>query len=99
MRLYHLTGPAKVLGYIKTTLFAVDTMGNVLSFELEAYVVRKMRVPLLLGEDFQVAYELGVQRWATGHSEITVGWSRHIIPASSFQSVKLGFEIHKVNLA
>lgn len=64
MKLYHLTGQAKVLGYIKTTLFMESKEGDIISFELEAYVVRNMRVPLLLGEDFQSSYELGVRRWA-----------------------------------
>ncbi|KAJ7187740.1 hypothetical protein B0H12DRAFT_962742, partial [Mycena haematopus] len=53
MALYHLTGQAKVLGYIKTTLYMVTKEDEVISFELEAYVVRNMKVPLLLGEDFQ----------------------------------------------
>ncbi|KAJ7123005.1 hypothetical protein C8R44DRAFT_621723, partial [Mycena epipterygia] len=53
MKLYHLTGQAKVLGYIKAPLFMISKEGEVISFEMEAYVVRNMRVPLLLGEDFQ----------------------------------------------
>lgn len=61
MKLYHLTGQAKVLGYIKTIIYLLTKTGEVVSFELEAYVVRNMRVPLLLGEDFQSSYELGVQ--------------------------------------
>ena len=60
MKLYHLTGSAKVLGYIRTTLFMPRENGSFISFDLEAYVVRNMRVPLLLGEDFQTTYELGV---------------------------------------
>ena len=52
MKLYHLTGDAKVLGYIKTKLLVHSTIGTVLSFELEVYIVRGMRVPLLIREDF-----------------------------------------------
>ena len=52
MKLYHLTGGAKVLGYIKTELYATAQDESIVSFELEAYVVRNMNVPLLLGEDF-----------------------------------------------
>ncbi|KAJ7605542.1 hypothetical protein DFH06DRAFT_1275604 [Mycena polygramma] len=59
MKLYHLTGQAKVLGYIKVPMYVETKDGEIVSFELEAYVVRNMRVPLLLGEDFQTAYELG----------------------------------------
>ncbi|KAG6906162.1 hypothetical protein DXG01_015524 [Tephrocybe rancida] len=65
MKLYHLTGHAKVLGYIKIPMYAAATNGKFISFELEAYIVRDMRVPLLLGEDFQTTYELGVTRFSS----------------------------------
>ena len=39
MKLYHLTGGAKVLGYIKTELYALAQDESIVSFELEAYVV------------------------------------------------------------
>ncbi|KAG6914050.1 hypothetical protein DXG01_002774 [Tephrocybe rancida] len=70
MKLYHLMGHAKVLGYIKIPMYAATTDGKFISFELEAYIVRDMRVPLLLGEDFQTTYELGVTRFSSGHCEI-----------------------------
>jgi hypothetical protein len=88
-----------VLGYVRTTLYMVSKEGDVVSFELEAYIVRNMKVPLLIGEDFQSSYELGVQRWATGHCEVQVGRSRHIIPASSAHSVDLGFKIRHASMA
>jgi hypothetical protein len=99
MSLYHLTGQAKVLGYVKCSLYMVSAEGEVVRFDLEAYVVRNMQVPLLLGEDFQSAYELGIKRSATGHCEVQVGRSRHIIPASSAHSVDLGFEIRQASMA
>ncbi|KAF9471032.1 hypothetical protein BDN70DRAFT_820540, partial [Pholiota conissans] len=96
MKLYHLTGNAKVLGYVRTTLFAVATDGTVVSFELEAYVVRGMRVPLLIGEDFQTTYELGLDRFASGRTEVRVGRdSQLVIEASSALSIDLGFEIRQ----
>ncbi|KAJ7175532.1 hypothetical protein C8R46DRAFT_1214004 [Mycena filopes] len=90
---------AKVLGYVKVPLFMTSKDGEVISFELEAYIVRNMRVPLLLGEDFQSAYELGIQRWKTGRSEVQVGQSKHIIPASSAHSMDLGFEVRQASMA
>jgi hypothetical protein len=54
-----------------------------------------MKVPLLLGEDFQMMYELGVLHQATGHSEISIGKMEHAIPAASVQGVDLGFEIRQ----
>jgi hypothetical protein len=99
MTLYHLTGQAKVLGYVRTWIYMVSKDGEVIRFELEAYVVRNMKVPLLIGEDFQSSYELGVKRWATGHCEVQVGDSRHIIPASSAHVVDLGFKIRRASMA
>ncbi|EDR09759.1 uncharacterized protein LACBIDRAFT_325536 [Laccaria bicolor S238N-H82] len=93
MKLYHLTGGAKVLGYIKTELFVVAQDESIVSFELEAYVVRNMNVPLLLGEDFQTTYELSVIRHATGLCEVLVGKSGRVLPAASAHNVDLGFEI------
>ncbi|KAJ7244434.1 hypothetical protein B0H12DRAFT_1022481, partial [Mycena haematopus] len=99
MKLYHLTGQAKVLGYIKTLLYLVSKEGEVISFELEAYVVRNMKVPLLLGEDFQSTYELGIQRLATGHCDVQIGKTRHVVAASSAHAVDLGFEIRQASMA
>jgi hypothetical protein len=47
MCLYALTGEAKVLGYTRFSMFAQTADGSLVSFEVEAYVVRNMRVPLL----------------------------------------------------
>jgi hypothetical protein len=77
----------------------VSVDGEVIHFDLEAYVVRNMQVPLLLGEDFQSAYELGIKRSATGHCKVQVGQSRHIIPASSAHSIDLGFRIWQASMA
>ena len=93
MKLYHLTGGAKVLGYIKTKLYATAQDESIVSFELEAYVVRNMNVPILLGEDFQTTYELSITRQATGQCEVLVGRSGRVIPAASALNVDLGFEI------
>jgi hypothetical protein len=97
MRLYALTGEAKVLGYTKFTMFARATDGTLISFEVEAYVVCNMRVPLLLGEDFQMAYKLGTTRYSSGHCEIRIGQTECIIPASSAEAVDLGFEVCQVH--
>ncbi len=94
MKLNHLTGRAKVLGYINTHLYLQTTCGKTIQFELEAYVVRNMKVPLLLGEDFQTSYELGLDHSASGHSTVRVGRDcLYTIDASSALSVDLGFEL------
>jgi hypothetical protein len=59
-----------------------------------------MRVPLLLGEDFQTTYEIGLERFASGHSEIQIGRNpARVINASSAACVDLGFEIRQAFLA
>jgi hypothetical protein len=97
MRLYALTGEVKVLGFTRFTMYARATDRTLISFEVEAYIVRNMRVPLLLGEDFQMAYELGTTRYSSGHCEIRIGQTERIIPASSAEAVDLGFEVCQVH--
>ena len=99
MKLYQLTGQARVLGYIKTTLFVQDMERHYASFNLEAYMVKGMCIPLLLGEDFQSTYELGVKQSVSGHSEIRVGQSNCTFPASSVQQINLGFEIRQAYIS
>jgi hypothetical protein len=72
MKLYHLTGGAKVLGYIKTELYATALDESIVSFELEVYVVRNMNIPILLGEDFQTTYELKTGSYHLHHVASTV---------------------------
>ncbi|KAI0038210.1 hypothetical protein FA95DRAFT_1449781, partial [Auriscalpium vulgare] len=78
MRLYHLTGGAKMLGYVHLPLFIPSREGPLLKVIAECYVVPEMTVPLLLGEDFQLNYEFGVRRSVSDGSFLTVGdtgWS------------------------
>ena len=93
MKLYHLTGGAKVLGCVKTELYALARDESIVSFELEAYMVRNMNVPILLGEDFQTTYELSVTRYTSGHCYVAIGQSGRVISAASSHNIDLGFEI------
>ncbi|KAF8998644.1 hypothetical protein BDZ89DRAFT_1096346 [Hymenopellis radicata] len=90
IRLYQLTSDAKILGYT-TFAYLVETVdGKMVSFEVEAYVVRGMITPLLLSEDFQTSYELGVERRASGHCFVVL--PRQV---SSSLTVDLGFDIRQ----
>ena len=73
------------MGYIKTELYALARDESIVSFELEAYVVRNMNMSILLGEDFQTTYELSVTRYASGHCDVAVGRSGRVISAASSQ--------------
>ena len=83
MKLFQLTNGFIIEGFVKIPLFVEADDGDWLQFEAECYVVPNMTTPLLLGEDFQVNYELGVVRRAAADSSLRVPASGHTISASS----------------
>ncbi|KAF9012240.1 hypothetical protein BDZ89DRAFT_963576 [Hymenopellis radicata] len=95
LRLYQLTGDAKVLGYVRIPLYVKTLEGTTLCFSTEAYVVRGMNVPLLLGEDFQTSYKFNIQRYDNGDHRVKVGESPYYIQASGSKHVELGFEVRR----
>lgn len=63
MSLAQLTDSGTTIrGYTKLKIFVLLVTGETIEAEAEAYVVKGMSVPILLGEDFQLNYELGVCR-------------------------------------
>jgi hypothetical protein len=58
LSLFELTNQAKILGFISLRIFMPVADGRVLEFVEEAYVIPGMNVPVLLGKDFQVNYEI-----------------------------------------
>jgi hypothetical protein len=63
MSLAQLTDKGTTIkGYTKLPIIMRTTTGELIMLEAEAYVVKGMTVPILLGEDFQINYELGVSR-------------------------------------
>jgi hypothetical protein len=64
LSLFELTKQAKILGFINLQIFMPMADGRVLEFVKEAYIIPGMNVPVLLGEDFQVNYEVSVLRMA-----------------------------------
>ncbi|KAJ7086915.1 hypothetical protein B0H15DRAFT_950426 [Mycena belliarum] len=63
MGLFQLTDKsAKMRGYFQSVVYIEAADGAMLELDIEAYVVPKMTAPILLGEDFQLAYHLGVRR-------------------------------------
>ncbi|KAI0038571.1 hypothetical protein FA95DRAFT_1469554, partial [Auriscalpium vulgare] len=83
MALYQLTSGAPLAGYVSLPILVQSREGPLLQFEVECYIVPGMTVPVLLGEDFHVTYELGVQRRVQGGSIVQVGNYPHSIAASS----------------
>ncbi|EJD35726.1 hypothetical protein AURDEDRAFT_36096, partial [Auricularia subglabra TFB-10046 SS5] len=72
-----------IKGYVQFPVFIRGEDGATLEFEVEAYVVPNMSVPLLLGEDWQVNYELQILRNLAYGTRVGVGSSGHYFPASS----------------
>lgn len=63
MNLWQLTDKdCTIKGYVRIPVLIESREGILLEFEAKAYIVPRMTVPILLGEDFQTTYELAVQR-------------------------------------
>lgn len=72
MTLWQLTDNDCVMrGYVHIPILVPVGAGKFLELEAEAYIVPRMTVPILLGEDFQILYEVGVQRSATESATIS----------------------------
>ena len=63
MQLWQLTDKDSSLkGFVRIPIIMQSEDGILLESEAEAYIVPGMTVPILLGEDYQLNYELGVTR-------------------------------------
>lgn len=63
MDLWQLTDKdSKIEGYVLMPIFTMSEEGELIETEVEVYLVPHMSVPLLLGEDYQLNYELTVKR-------------------------------------
>lgn len=78
MDLWQLTDrKSKIEGYIEVPVFVKSKTGELVGLLAEAYVVPGMNVPILLGEDFHLAYELTVARHVEFGTTVSVansGW-------------------------
>ncbi len=62
MKLWQLTDKeSHIEGYVLMPIFTISKQGEILETEVEVYLVPDMSVPILLGEDYQVNYELTVK--------------------------------------
>lgn len=63
MQLWQLTDKdSNLKGYVRIPILMQSEEGLLLESEAEAYIVPGMTVPILLGEDYQLNYEVGVTR-------------------------------------
>jgi hypothetical protein len=61
MKLQELTSTDSALeGFVRIPILVEDNTGCTLVSEAEAYIIPGMTVPILLGEDYQIAYEINI---------------------------------------
>ncbi|KIM40433.1 hypothetical protein M413DRAFT_41718, partial [Hebeloma cylindrosporum] len=106
MKLWQLTDKDCELGrFVRIPILVESTEEETLELEAEAYIVPKMTVPILLGEDFQLTYEITVARSVDKGTRIGFCRSPLVIPAQpvarsyNFQRLRpSAFAIGKVTL-
>ena len=63
MKLWQLTDKdCELGGFVRIPIIVETREGQTIEMEAEAYIVPNMTVPILLGEDFQLTYEISVSR-------------------------------------
>jgi hypothetical protein len=63
MDLYQLTErDTSLAGFVRIPIIMVTKGGQLVESEAEVYIVPNMTVPILLGKDYQINYEIGVSR-------------------------------------
>lgn len=83
MSLWQLTDKScQMKGYVCLPVLIGLEGERTLEMEAEAYVVPGMTVPILLGEDFQICYELKVERSAQNGTTVTFGGTPFSIKAT-----------------
>lgn len=71
--------------------------GELLCMEAEAYVVKGMTVPLLLREDFQLNFELGVTRSVENGMKITFQNTPYKVEATGVGAFHGQAEVHAIS--
>jgi hypothetical protein len=89
MRLYQLTDKdSEIVGYVDVPIIMETRCGELIQLEAEAYVVSNMTVDILLGEDFQQNYGIGVRRIPDVGTTITFEDQVHIVDAAPVDGLK-----------
>lgn len=82
LKLWQLTDKdASIKGFVKLPVTMIGKNGELLEMEAEAYVVPGMTIPILLGEDFQLTYEIGVTRNVEQGTTISFGRTNYEVRA------------------
>jgi hypothetical protein len=85
-----------IRGYTKLQILMRTITGELIMLEEEAYMVRGMSVPILLGEDFQINYELGVIRNVETGSKIVWRNLPYEVEATGIEPYAGRKEVHQL---
>ncbi|KAJ7094085.1 hypothetical protein C8R44DRAFT_645642, partial [Mycena epipterygia] len=97
MSLAQLTDQGTIIkGYSKLRIYLLTTEGNLICTEAEAYVVKGMSVPILLGEDFQLNYELGVSQNVETGTKILFRNTPYEVDATGIEPFPGRSEVHAI---
>ena len=89
LQLWQLTDKdSSIQGFAKIPITMVREDGELLEAEAEAYVVPGMTVPILLGEDFPLTYELGVTRHVEEGTYVHFGKTDYKVRAQAVERTK-----------
>ena len=89
MKLWQLTDKDSTLkGFVRIPIIMETEDGILLESEAEAYIVPGMTVPILLGEDYQLNYELGVTRNVESGTRIHFEGASYSVPAYNVNRTK-----------
>ena len=86
INLVQVTGKASISGYIELELY-FNTKDGPVKIKVEAYVVKGMTTPLILGNDFADQYSLSVKRME-GRTFLAFGDSRRTLDIANSVSPK-----------
>lgn len=81
-KLFHLTGHVQAEGYAPFTLY-LRAATALIRLRVEAYVIPNMTTDFLLGEDALQLYDLSILRDAALGTQLKIGRSPHLVPASA----------------
>ncbi|KDQ23442.1 hypothetical protein PLEOSDRAFT_1049779, partial [Pleurotus ostreatus PC15] len=95
VQLQQLTCSATILSFVNTVLYAETKDHRLARFDIEAYIVQDMQVPLLLGEDFMTSYEIGITRKSSGQCTVYASSGTIALAASTSDSYRLGIYVRK----
>jgi hypothetical protein len=98
MSLAQLTDKDTIIkGYTKLKVFMLTTDDKLIAAKAEAYIVKGMSVPILLGEDFQLNYELGVTRNVETGTKIIFCNTPYEVKAVGVGSFEGRSEVHAIS--